>query len=167
MKEEEKLLYQDLSSIKPRVSREERLASRRNTPCSDCSPSFNRAKKSAKNLYFFYIAILALGFVATQIHQRRVNQLPSIETKNKQISVSFSQKISITLIDQPSRYGLSILFRNNSRDTWNVDNIELTLDDLSNHNIKINQQIPPKDFYSLFIPLSQKINNIDKVNITI
>ncbi len=167
MKEEEKLLYQDLPSIKPRVSREERLASRRNKPCSDCNPSFERAKKSAKHLRFFYMAILGIGIIATQIYQKRVNTVPTITTKNTVINVSFSQKISVTLVEQPHRYGLSVLFRNNGGRTWEVGTIEITSVGVPLQKVEINQKISSKDFYSLFIPLAQEIDDIKDINITL
>ncbi len=167
MNEEEKLLYQDLPSIKPRVSREERLSSRRKAPCSDCNPSFEKAKKGARNLRFFYMAILGIGIIATQLHQRQVKNVPTIVTKGTTINVSFSRKISVSLVEQTNRYGLSVVFRNNSGRTWDVGTVEITSANTLIQTVEIHQKISAKEYYSLFIPLDQEIDDIKDVNITL
>ncbi|MGL4676288.1 MAG: hypothetical protein ACRCWI_01305 [Brevinema sp.] len=167
MNKEKDYLYQDLPSIKPRVSRSERLAQRK-TPCIDCRPNgIEKAKRSAKNLYFFYLAILAIGFVATQIYQKTNTAMPTIEN-SKQISFSFSQKANISIIEQPHRYGISILFRNNNKNKiWNIKHFMILLkeSDTILTNIVLESQI--RSSCSFFIPLEQKINDLNDIELII
>lgn len=169
MENEKHLLYQDLPSIKPRVSRDERLSMKRQSHCADCTPAINKAKQGAKNLYFFYLAVLAIGFVGIQLHlKNQKSNSSSIKTQSKHISISLSQKINITLIDQDQRYGLSILFRNNSSNIWEIKSINLRIADSEfTKEIDINTSVDSDSFYSVFIPFEQKINNIKNVEVLI
>lgn len=162
------LLYQNLPSIKPRVSREERATSRRKGYCPDCQPSLNKAKKSAKNLYYFFISLLAIGFIGVQLYQKQNKTETVIKEQSKSLSISFSQKISMTLVDQSNRQGISLLLRNNSSNPWNIDTIDVRS---PSHNfsqkIELFQSIPKKDFYSLFISLPENIDNINDIDISL
>ncbi|MGL5956221.1 MAG: hypothetical protein ACRC0X_06400 [Brevinema sp.] len=168
MNKEKDYLYQDLPSIKPRISREERLLQRRQTPCIDCQPhGIEKAKQSFKHLYFFYLAVLAMGFVTIQIYQK-INAPAQIIENSRQILFSLSQKAHISIIEQPNRYGISILFRNNSKNKpWNIQNFTISLknSDTVLTNLVLDRNITGS--YSLFIPLEQKINNLNNIDLII
>lgn len=169
MKDEKDLLYQELPSITPRVSREERLSQQRKGGCLDCNPSLNRAKQGSKYLYYFYIGILGVSFLTIQfLKNRQNNSYKGIETQHKTITVTFSQKIYITLIDQPNRYGLSLLFRNNSNQDWNIKNIQFNDTKINNNQpIIINNRIKSKDFHTIFVPLKHSLKNINDIELRI
>lgn len=160
------LLYQDLPSLPPRISREERKSWRRKGDCPDCrNPHLETAKNQSKNLYFFYLVILAIGVIAIQIYNRQNKKDYYVDENSKQIFHSITRRINITLITQQNRHGISVLFRNNSNKDWQINNALINIKNKDNNIIyPINQSIEAKDFYSLFIPLPTNFNVIEKID---
>ena len=161
-------LYLDLPSIKNRVSRKERLSLQRNGDCIDCKPDHLLvAKQSSKHLYRFFLALLVIFFLATKIYQKRVDVDSFSKENTKTISVSFTRKITMTIVDTQSRYGISVVFRNTGNQNWNIKTITLEIPNSpDNKDITMNQVLLKDDFYSVFIPLTQKVNKINDITIT-
>ena len=166
--DEKKILYQDLPSIKNRVSRKERFSLQRNSDCIDCKPDhLVIAKQKSKQLYYFFIALLAICFIAVQIYQRKIDVDSFSKESSKTIKVSFTTKITMTIVDTQSRYGISAVFRNTGNQNWNIKTITLAIPDSpDNKDILIDYSISKDDFYSIFIPLTQKVNKINDITIT-
>ncbi len=145
----------DFDKIKPRVSREERTKGRR----GHIPSHLLRARKSAKNSYMFFIALLGICFIATQVY---IRQNPdSIKTEAKNITLSKSKSININLIDQDGRYGLLVFLVNDGNEDWQVENLEV----VSIYTTNLNQNIKSK--YAVFIPLEQKIKSVNDIDINI
>lgn len=162
------LLYQDIPSIKNRISRNERVSLRRRKICTDCQPDhITIAKQKSKHLYYFYLAILAIGIITLQIQKRQNNTESFAKESSKTIRISFTKKITATIIDQKYRYGISIVFRNTGNQIWNINTLKLDIPNLPDQKeIIINYSLAQDDFHSVFIPLTEKINKIDDITIT-
>lgn len=167
--DEKDLLYQDLPSIKNRVSRKERIGLQRKGDCIDCKPDhLVIAKQKSKHLYYFFLALLVIFFIAAQIYQRRVNVDSFSKESSKTIRVSFAKKVTMTIVDQQSRYGISLIFRNTGNQVWNINTITLAIPNSpDNRDILIDQVLLTDDFYSIFIPLTQKVNKINDITVII
>ena len=167
-KKENELLYQDLPSLAPRVSRTERSMWSRKGGCTDCtSDGMNKARQQSKNLYSFFLALMAIGFVVTQFYIRKGGDPPLVES-TKTISVSFQKKIIVSLIDQENRYGISVLFRNNSSQKWLINNITVSeTESPETISYPIEYTVGKKKFYSLFIPLPPSFDSIEKIQIIV
>ena len=165
---EKDLLYQDLPSIKNRVSRKERIALQRKGDCIDCKPDHLLvAKQSSKHLYRFFLALLVIFFLATKIYQKRVDVDSFSKENTKTINVSFTKKITMTIVDTQSRYGISVVFRNTGNPNWNINTVKLEIPNSpDNKDITINHLLLKDDFYSIFIPLTQKVSRINDITIT-
>jgi len=166
--DEKDLLYQDLPSIKNRISRKERITFQRKGDCIDCKPDHLAiAKQKSKHLYRFFLALLIIFFIAVQIHQRRTGTDSFTKESSKIIQVSFTKKITMTLVDQQSRYGISVVFRNTGNQSWNINTIKLDIPNSpDNKDIFIDHSLSKDSFYSIFIPLTQKVNKINDITIT-
>ena len=166
--DEKDLLYQDLPSIKNRVSRKERISLQRNGDCVGCKPDhLVTARQRSKHLYRFFLALLVIFFLAAKIYQKRVDVDSFSKESSKTISVSFTKKITMTIVDIQSRYGISVVFRNTGNQKWNINTIKLAIPDSpDNKDILINHSLLKDDFYSVFIPLTQKVNKINDITIT-
>jgi len=154
--------------LNPRVSRKERLSLQRTSTISDSmTTSLNRAKRNAKYLYFFYLVILAIG-IAISIYYTRTKKDFKINIPIKTNRFSFNRKIISSFINQKNRYGISIIIRNQSSNTWELKKILITSNKLSNNiEFKITKPIFPKKYQVYFIPLPKMINDLDDIDLRI
>ena len=166
--DEKESLYLNLPSIKNRVSRKERISLQRKGECTDCLPDRLVAlKRRSKHMYRFFLALVFIFFLVAQVYQRRVDVDSFSKESSKTIKVSFTKKITMTIVDTPSRYGISVVFRNTGSQKWDISTVKIDIPNSSdNKDIPINQVLSKDDFYSVFIPLTQKVDKINDITIT-
>lgn len=110
-----------IEKIVPRASRKERVSLHRKKNPS-LEQSLSSSRKRSRYFYFFYLALLACGFLSMQFYKKNPNFSPS-SFKQKKIIISPFRTVLLTLVQNYSRSGISLLIRNNTKSDWHIDSL--------------------------------------------
>ncbi|MGL4388846.1 MAG: hypothetical protein ACRCTJ_05590 [Brevinema sp.] len=164
------LLYQEIPSLEPRVSRRERISQQGPADCPECSQKLlSNARQSTRFSYWLFLVLLVISFGIIQflkITDNREKWLP-YQKEHRIYTVNKNQKISASLINQEDRYGLSLLFRNTQTSTWNINYIKIALADEMLYETNINISMSRDKIYTTFIKLPKEIYSLEKINVDI
>ncbi|MGL4562032.1 MAG: hypothetical protein ACRCV0_07095 [Brevinema sp.] len=164
------LLYQELPSLSPRVSRSERISTQGLSDCPECSyQSLSKARQSVRFSYFLFLTLVILFFGVmkfTQIKNTEDN-IESYHNGHMVLTINKKQTISVSLINQQHRYGLSLLFRNQQKQVWNINQISLLFKNELIEKTEINISLNKDAFVTTFIKLPKDINSLENINIVI
>ncbi|MGL4394327.1 MAG: hypothetical protein ACRCS8_03790 [Brevinema sp.] len=167
---EDSLLYQELPSLEPRVSRRERISQQGPADCPDCNrKQMGKALRSSRFSYMIFLVLMVIFFGVMKFleYTDDSKQWNSYDKEHRTFTFSKNQEISTSLINQENRYGMSLLFRNKNKKTWSMSRVTIMLNEELLHEIVSNISLTTDEIHTSFIKLPKEIDSLEKLDIVI
>lgn len=163
------LLYQELDSLKPRVSRRERLSQKGTSDCPECiNQELAKTRYSVKLSYRLFLTMILIFLGIFQISKILKKEDLIYTNDYKLFRYQDNQTISVSFINDKNRYGISLLMRNKNNNPWVIDTVHISEPNLINDlSIPLNIKILNNKFATKYISLPTNVQNLENIKIYI